>query len=264
MSFILSKLFWLVFAPVNLLLGVLAVAVAWMAWRPGAKAARWLAAAAAAAMLALAILPIGHFLLLPLEDRFQRPSAAPSRVDGIVVLGGAVRPEMTFRRDQVALNRAAERMTEAVALARRHPEARLVFTGASAALLPGGPMEYDVARRFFAEIGLDAGRVVYEQRARNTYENALFTHELVKPKPGETWLLVTSARHMPRSVGCFRKAGWTVVPWPVDYETTPTLIFDIAVDMLGNLQDLNDAAHEWVGLFAYWLLGYSDAPYPAP
>ncbi len=69
---------------------------------------------------------------------------------------------------------------------------------------------------------------------------------------------------MPRSVGCFRKAGWTVVPWPVDYETTPTLIFDIAVDMLGNLQDLNDAAHEWVGLFAYWLLGYSDAPYPAP
>jgi uncharacterized SAM-binding protein YcdF (DUF218 family) len=117
----------------------------------------------------------------------------------------------------------------------------------------------------FGEMGLDADKVIYEDRSRNTYENALYARDLVKPRAGETWLLVTSARHMPRSVGCFRKVGWgEIVPWPVDYETKPGLMFEINIDMLANLQDLNDAAHEWVGMFAYWLIGYSSSPFPGP
>jgi uncharacterized SAM-binding protein YcdF (DUF218 family) len=264
MWFILSKLFWVVFAPVNLLVGLLAVSVAWMIWRRRSIAARLVAACMAAITLALGILPIGHLLLLPLEDRFAKPAPAPARVAGIIVLGGAVRPDMTAMRGEVALNRAAERMTEAVALSRRYPEARIVFTGANAALLPTGNTEAQVARRFFGEMGIDSDRLVYEDRSRNTRENALFTRELIGPAAGETWLLVTSARHMPRAIGCFRKVGWNVVPWPVDYETAPQLLFDIDLDMLSNLQDLNDAAHEWVGLLAYWLLGYSPALFPGP
>jgi len=167
-------------------------------------------------------------------------------------------------RGEVALNRAAERMTEAVALSRRYPQARLVFTGANAALLGSANTEAAVARRFFAEMGVDSDRLVFEDRARNTYENALYTRDLVQPRAGETWLLVTSARHMPRAIGCFRRVGWQLVAWPVDYQTAPRLRFDPAIDPLANLQMLNDAAHEWAGMLAYWLIGYAAAPFPGP
>jgi uncharacterized SAM-binding protein YcdF (DUF218 family) len=264
MWFTISKLVAPVLAPANLLLGLLVASAAWILWRPRSRAARRLAALAGAATVALAVLPIPDLLLRPLEGRFARPVPPPADVAGIVVLGGAVQPEMSAMRGEVALNRAAERMTEAVALSRRYPQARLVFTGANAALLGSANTEAAVARRFFAEMGVDSDRLVFEDRARNTYENALYTRDLVQPRAGETWLLVTSARHMPRAIGCFRRVGWQLVAWPVDYQTAPRLRFDPAIDPLANLQMLNDAAHEWAGMLAYWLIGYAAAPFPGP
>ena len=123
------------------------------------------------------------------------------------MLGGAVDQNLTEARGIPALNGAAERMTEFVVLARRYPEAKLVFTGGQGSLVHGGTTEADVARRLFDALGVPEARVTYEDEARNTWENALLTRRLVEPKPGETWLLVTSASHMPRSVGAFRQAG---------------------------------------------------------
>ncbi len=265
MAFVISKIFWALLAPANVILIVLMVAALMTGRRSRPVLARVAAIAAAAVILAAGVLPIGYLLLRPLEDRFPPPAAAPARVDGIVILGGAIQPELAASRDTVALNDTAERMTAAVALARRYPEARLVFTGGSAAVLPGGRTEADVARRFFAEMGLPDDRVAYEARSRNTRENARFTLDLVQPKPGETWLLVTSARHMPRSVGCFRQAGWSeIVPWPVDYKTKRTIEWTPSLDFAAALEGVNDAAHEWIGLVAYRLLGYTDAWFPAP
>lgn len=265
MAFVISKIFWALLAPANVILIVLMIAALMMGRRSRPVLARVAAIAAAAVILAAGVLPIGYLLLRPLENRFPPPAVAPARVDGIVILGGAIQPELAASRDTVALNDTAERMTVAVALARRYPEARLVFTGGSAAVLPGGRTEADVARRFFAEMGLPDDRVAYEARSRNTRENARYTHDLVQPKPGETWLLVTSARHMPRSVGSFRAVGWgAIVPWPVDYMTRRTIDWTPGFDLAAGLVAINDAAHEWIGLAAYRLLGYSAEWYPAP
>ena len=78
------------------------------------------------------------------------------------------------------------------------------FTAMSREMDPEDVKETMVARRFFAEMGLDSGRVIYEDRSRNTFENAVYTYDLVKPAPGEKWILITSAYHMARSVGVFR------------------------------------------------------------
>lgn len=215
--FLASKLLWSVLRP-NTLALVLALLGLMLVWR-GRRFGRWPLALGLGWYTAVFVLPLAAFLTLPLEERFPRPAAPAGDVAGIIVLGGAVEQLLTVEHGIPALNGAAERMTEAVALALRHPEARLVFTGGSAAVVAGGPTESDTARRLFADLGLPAERLVFEEASRNTHENAVFTHRLLQPRAGETWIMVTSASHMPRSVGVFRAAGWRVLPWPVNYTT---------------------------------------------
>jgi uncharacterized SAM-binding protein YcdF (DUF218 family) len=104
-----------------------------------------------------------------------------------------------------------------------------------------------------------------ERNSRNTYENAVFTKALAAPKPGERWLLVTSAYHMPRSVGLFRKAGFAVEPYPVDWRVgrgADIFAFtNIAGDGLGRT---DTAMREWIGLVAYRLTGKTSELLPGP
>ncbi len=210
------------------------------------------------------LLPLHIWVQMPLEDRFPRPAEAPARVDGIVVLGGAVEQDLTEARGIPALNGAAERMTEPVVLMRRYPEARLVFTGGQGALLHGGLTEADVAREFWAGMGVPPERMLFETAARNTHENAVLTRALAGPRPGETWLLITSASHMPRSVGVFRRAGWRVVPWPVNYRTGHGLNVWYNASLPVRLGEFEWGTREWIGMVAYRLLGRTDAVFPAP
>ena len=121
-----------------------------------------------------------------------------------------------------------------------------------------------VARRFFKEIGFDPGRVVYEDQSRNTYENAVMTYDLVRPDPGEMWALITSAMHMPRSVGVFRKAGWMVLPYPVDFKTEGTGQFKYFQGLANGLGTFGAALKEWIGLIGYRVLGRTNSLFPAP
>jgi uncharacterized SAM-binding protein YcdF (DUF218 family) len=260
--FVLSKLFWLAFRPGTfaLLLALVGLTAVWRGRRWG----RWPILAGLGFYVLLLLLPLHVLVQMPLEDRFSRPDPPPAQVDGIVVLGGAVEQDVTEARGIPSLNGAAERMTEPVALMRRHPEARLVFTGGQGTLLHGDLTEADVAREFWTRMGVPPERLAFETASRNTHENALFTHALAKPRPGETWLLITSASHMPRSVGVFRQAGWTVVPWPVNYRTGRRLSIWLNPSLPTRLGEFEWGAREWIGMVAYRLMGRSDAVFPAP
>jgi uncharacterized SAM-binding protein YcdF (DUF218 family) len=266
MTFVASKLFWIVVAPGNLLLLVLVAGVVLAGWS-GRRRGFGLIVAATAGLLLIAALPIGKWITAPLEDRFP-PVAAPARVDGIVVLGGSVDPGLSQSRGQITLVAAAGRVTEAVVLARRFPEARLVISGGEGSLFPGGLSEAAATRDLLVDLGIAPERIVLEGSSRNTYENAVMSYAAAQPKAGETWLLVTSAIHMPRAVGCFRRAGWTILPYPADYRTTlktsmspgshPGLL------LADNLMLVTLAVKEWLGLVAYYALGRTDALVPAP
>src|SRR5690349_967770 len=205
MTFIASKLFWAVMAPGNLLLLLLLAGVLWLA-RSRQRRGLGLVGVVALLLLTIAVMPLGQWLVLPLELRFPVPSL-PERVDGIVVLGGGVDAWTSRAHGQTVLNDAGDRIVQAAVLARRHPEARLVLSGGEGTMLAYGEQEAEYARALLVELGVPAERIVLEDRSRNTYENAVFARQVAKPRPGETWLLVTSAMHMPRSVGCFRHAG---------------------------------------------------------
>ncbi len=246
MPFIVAKLASLLLRPSMLLL--LCAAAGLVLRRP---AVEWLGVVG---LLAIVLLPIGQWAARPLEQRHPRPPP-PTHVDGVIALGGALEQDIFADRGIPSLNSAAERMTELAALGLRYPLARLVFTGGSGRLLPDAATEADDARALFLSLGVAPGRIEYESASRTTRDNAVLTRRLVRPRPGEMWLLVTSAMHMPRALGAFRKAGWDVRPWPVAYKTRGAgLRWE---ESPGQRIGLLDAAlHEWLGLLAYRLLGY--------
>ncbi len=263
MFFYLSKLFAFFTRPSNVLFVLAVAGIVLMATRY-ARAGRRLTVASVLLLVALGLSPLGGTLLRVLENRFPAWDPARGAPDGIVVLGGAVNPDISEARGTVALGSEAERMTEIAALARRYPNARIVYTGGSARIL-GGPREADYAMQLWESFGIARTRILVERESRNTEENARFTRALVAPKPGERWLLVTSSYHMPRAVGVFRKAGFEVEPYPVDWVSTGrSRIPGLAASVAWGLGAIDAAAHEWVGLLAYRLTGRTSELFPAP
>jgi uncharacterized SAM-binding protein YcdF (DUF218 family) len=265
MFFVLSKIFEFLATPTHLALfiGALGVLLSFTRYR---RAGCALSGGGIALLLILGFSPLPGLVAVPLEARFPpSPDDAPAP-DGIVVLGGSVDENLSGALGRVTLADAAERLTAPLALRRLYPKARIVFTGGTAALRGSQYTEAGTVRKFWREVGLDQGDILYEDKSRNTFENAIFTRDLVKPRPGERWLLVTSAMHMPRSIGIFRKAGFQVVAYPVDYRTTADFRngFGLPRHASRNFTLAEFAAHEWVGLAAYWLTGKTDALFPAP
>lgn len=253
--FVLGRLAALAVAPDNWLIAGLALTViGQLCCR--LRLARWAGALTLLAALALAILPIGDLALRPLETRHPPTPVVPA-ADGILVLGGSESGTLTAFWGPVQLNEAAERMTEAMVLARRHPEAMVVFSGGAGALrdvLGDGVPGAVVARRFFAEQGLAPERLILEGGSRNTAENARLSLAQVAPGDGERWILVTSAFHMPRALMSFRAAGWPgeLIPWPVDHRGGPVRL---GWNMTGQMTKLHVALREYLGMASYRVLG---------
>ena len=155
-------------------------------------------------------------------------------------------------------------MYELSLLSNRYPKAKLIFSGGSGSLFLQNYKEAKVIAPLLRQLGIDQERIILEDQSRNTFENAVFSHRLVKPKNDEVWLLITSAFHMPRCVGAFRKAGWQVIPYPVDYQTTSREILPIQFNFTGGVASLGNALHEILGLLFYWLYGKTDELFPEP
>ncbi len=264
MFFPISKILGFFALPSNLIivLGLVGLALMRTRWtRAGGRIA-------VASLLLLAVIgftPLGNLLLMPLELRFPVWDESRGAPVGIIVLGGSIDPEVSAAHGTPALNESAERLTAAVALARKYPAARIVFSGGDASLLFGGAVEADFALVLLEQLGVPRERVLLEARSRNTVENARFTKQLVRPDPGERWLLVTSGFHMPRAIGAFRAAGFPVEAYPVDWRTRgDASVLLHFVSVADGLKRTDTALREWIGLLAYRLSGRTSALFPGP
>lgn len=265
MFFALSKTLGVMALPTNFLisLGIIGALLCATRW---ARLGRRLAVTAIVLLAIVGFSPLGNLLLYPLESRFPPWNAASGAPDGIIVLGGPIDAELSVEHDTPVVRSAADRLIAGAALARRYPNARFVFTGGSPNLIGNDAREADYAGAIFESLGIAKSRLIMERRSRNTYENAQFTADMVKPKPGERWLLVTSAFHMPRSIGLFRKAGFTVEAYPVDWRVGRGWSDVLAFTPIANdgLARTDIGLREWMGLVAYRLTGKTDALLPGP
>jgi uncharacterized SAM-binding protein YcdF (DUF218 family) len=262
--FVLSKTLGIMLMPTNFLIGLGLFGAILLATRFASLGRKFLVACIA--LLAICgFSPLGKWLLYPLEQRFPPWDAARGAPDGIVVLGGSIDPDLSIAHGAPVVKAAADRVIAAAALALQYPKARIIFSGGSANLISNDEKEADYAASVFESLGISRERLIMERRSRNTQENAEFSKAIAAPKGGERWLLVTSAFHMPRSVGLFRKSGFAVEPYPVDWRVGGRAdLLRFSILPTGGLDRIDTGVHEWMGLAAYRISGKTSEFFPGP
>ncbi|MFG1393942.1 YdcF family protein [Xanthobacter agilis] len=263
--FTVSKVAWFVAAPSNALVIVLVLA-ALLLLVGARRIGGLLLGLSVLGVLVLGFSPAANYIMSPLEERFPQFHDDGKPVTGVLLLGGAELPDIGLARGQPAFSEAGERVLAFVDLSRRYPQARLAFIGGSGALLPAGHgREAEMMRQSLGPLGIDPARMEFEDKSRNTVENAEFAKALLKPQPGERWLLVTSAFHMPRAMGCFRAVDFPVVAYPVDFRTVGPKGLNGTFSRAASGLDFTDVGvKEWVGLVAYYLGGKTLTLFPGP
>lgn len=242
-----NYLIWSLIKPSNLILFAALVGCVFWAGSIGSAARRL----TVVLVVAFGLLPAAPLLMGPLEERFPMP-AVQERVDGIIVLAGSERGALSARRMQPQLNSMGDRLTTFLLLAARYPNARLIHSGYD---------ENAPGRELLENIDIDRARLSFEERSRNTCESSRELRELLEPDPAERWIVVTSGFHLPRTVACFRAVDWEILPYPADYRRGPSLF---GLTLADNLEDLDLAAHEWLGLLYYRLRGHTRELFPGP
>lgn len=256
MSCAISKLAWALLALGSVLCWVCVEALVLTRRRP--RVAHACTALAALLIAALLVMPLAGVALAPLVQRFP-PSRLPPDVDEIVALGGSINAGASRTARRPVIEHAGERLIAAVALA-RHPQTWVIFSSGSGELGDPRGREADWARRSLGSLGLDAHWLPLERDSRDSWQNAWLSWRLVNPQPGQVWVLLTSAWHVPPAIGHFRRLGWRALPYPVDYREYDNKRFDF--DAQDQRLDLSFATHEWIGLTAYWLKGHSATVFP--
>lgn len=263
MFFAISKMFWLVAQPASLILLTILAGLILLVFKRRRLAVAVLVAGAGLQFL-VAFTSLGYVIIQPLENRFAVPDTPPEQVRGIIVLGGATLARPSTARGVAELNQAGDRLTTGLMLAQKYPGAKIILSGGDGFLMGETESEADTMRRFLVNLGVSGDRLVLEGASRNTAENARFTREM--PGEGEGALvLVTSAFHMPRSVGLYRQEGIEVLPWPTDYRSAGDQGFGIDIaNPNQNLETASVAIREWIGLLAYHWTGRTPELLPAP
>ena len=262
-SFLLAKFLGFLLSPYTLMMTGLSLGFLLLLFERGFKTGRTLIGLVMVCYAIFATFPVGDWALAHLEDRFPTVQEYQGDIAGVLVLGGSVSTVMTRERGQTSVGGNIERLTEFVRLARLHPEAKLAYIGGQGRVFDLKPTEAEVSKRFLDEIGMDTSNVWFEDTSRNTEEGAKISFDHINP--GNTpWVLITSASHMPRAVGLFRKAGWTIWAHPVDYKTMPGGPTNWWPRWPGSLGTFSHAIYEWGGLIYAKLRGKIDTLFPAP
>lgn len=225
--------------------------------------AKNLAVVTTAITIAILVLPIGTWLLTPLENSVKLE--IPQNVDGIIILSGDEKEAITEARGMPTTGPfSSERYLAAAALANARLHAKVIFVGANPhSGSNSAPETAVVAKETLTALRvLRPERWIAEPRSRTTRENALFTASLLQAQPEQNWVLVTSAWHMPRAILSFRAAGLNVYPMPVGWRTTGNFVFVPQGNALNNLIDFSIAVREYLGLIGYRLMGYTNALWP--
>lgn len=226
---------------------------------------RALVAGALGVLLVFSSQPVANRLVRSLEWQYLPPAKLPS-ADAIVLLGGGTRPALPPRSFS-EMNEGGDRMVQAARLYRAGKAPLVVVSGGYIEFLGSTVPEAEAMQDLLELLGVPETAILQEDRARNTYENALYVRALLDTAGANRILLVTSALHMPRSVAIFARQGFEVIPAPADFFVTRTPEGQAAeVGLGGRLLPLLPSAEaldlstralkEYIGMVIYRLRGW--------
>jgi uncharacterized SAM-binding protein YcdF (DUF218 family) len=263
MFFLLSKILWIVINPFNVILSLLILG--WMLLFKKPAAGKRLIGMGLLIIFFAGSGFLPGIMMRSLENRIPA-GTIPSRIDGVIVLAGMVNMESS-RKGLIELTEQSDRIIEGIIMLQKYPEAKLIITGGSGSLKQGENLkEADYLKKLAISLGVNEERILIERNSRNTHEHALTLAKMLHTKEEGQWVLITSAFHMPRSFGCFKKEGLNVIPYPVDYKTKMDSFNNFSLvsflPTMRNLSSFNIALHEWLGLATYRLMNYTNSLFP--
>lgn len=266
--FIFSKLVWALLSPGNLLIFALILGTLLLVFK-AYRAAKWVLVSNAVIAGLVLSYPIGDWFIQPLEQRFSQPTEWPVELDGIILLGGGEDLKRSLSWNTAEIGLAGDRYIAAKKLADLYPNLPIIFTGGSGSLqLQNTGKEAHIASQLLTDLGIDPARLIIESESRNTYENfhniQPIIHSLSSDKSSGRYLLITSAFHMPRSVGIARKFNINVVPYPVDFRSNRADLRRLDFDLFDHLKTLEPGWREWIGLTVYYWTNKTNQWFPEP
>lgn len=165
------------------------------------------------------ITPLPEWGMTLLENRFSEVQQLPKDVKGVIIIGGIVDRKISQVRGEPSFNMFGARMVPLLKLMETRPELTYMIMGGGKPYIEGY-QEADILMRHLDYIKPKLGKLLFDNISSTTVESAQVSYNMIKPKRGEKWLLLTSAYHMPRAVGVFKNAGWDIIPYPVDFRTS--------------------------------------------
>jgi len=195
-------------------------------------------------------------LIAHLEHRYTPPDPLP-HVDAVIVLSGMVVLEKSTP-EKIEFGEGVERILEGIRLVKQGVADRLILSGGSGSLTEQTKSEARMLRQFAMDFGIPDQRILVEPSSRNTYENAVETAKLMRRHGISSSILVTTASHLPRAMGCFRKIGVEPIPYGVDFHSDQNSHITPGdfIPNVGNLRGLTWILHEYFGLVMYKAAGY--------
>jgi len=255
MSFYLSKILWIIFNPLNMLLFFLFFGFI-LSFFSNKIFSKIFYSLTLVFFTIIAVIPTGAFMIYQLEKKYHVLESLPNKLDGILILSGATDPVLTKEYNQISLNGSAERLTESIQLMKKYSHTKIIFSGGSGSIHHNFTHS-EAAKLFFTNFEINLDNIIYENKSRNTYENILFSKKIAEPTINEKWLVVTSAYHMSRALNVADKLGWKFIPYAVDFKLEKKFSWQPSIAFLGNMFLFQQGTHEWVGSIAYFWMGRS-------
>ena len=257
MFFILSKLLYFLLQPLNWLIGLPIYAIITKNDRKKRRLLR--------GCFALLVVITNPFLGNRVFHAFEAEAVSMNDMrdtfDVGIVLGGYTKGGTYAKKDQLQLSTAANRLTDAILLYKKGIVKKLLISGGDGKLLGESYPESVLAQNYLLELGVKPEDLWVEDNSRNTHENALFSKQLLEKQgfTNEKVLILTSAFHIPRALGCFKKVGIQAQPFPTQFiaerltlQPETWLIPD--PDVIKNWEYL---LKEWIGSVVYKIQGYT-------
>jgi len=262
--FITSKIVWAFLSPMNIIIALVCLAAV-LLWCNKVALAKTVLTLLLIVNLPLLVYPVSDSLIYPLEQRFQQPDMMPTEVDGIIVLGGAEELKISVSWHRAEVSGAADRYIAAAELANIYPDIPVIYTGGSGLVRfqTNDGTGADTAQTLLVNVGIEQSRLIIESQSRNTHENFQLIHALL-PKKAGNYFLITSAFHMPRSVGLAQQNNINVIPYPVDYRSNKPALRQWDMNYHAHMSVLEIAWREWIGLTVYFITGKTAAWLPKP
>ncbi|MCX7999084.1 MAG: YdcF family protein, partial [Leptospiraceae bacterium] len=200
--------------------------------------------------------PVSQKLIFDLENEYPPVSIESlPETDVIVVLGGMINPLSYYEKAE--LLSSADRLTDAAILWKKKKADFIIFSGGSGILFQEDATESKHAKKILISLGIPKEKIILESKSRNTFENAIYVSKILEQRKWKKVLLITSAFHMKRALGCFQKLGIDVIPYPTDYRTLQRVWnWDTFLPSIGALETSTIAIKEWLGILAYQWSGY--------